>query len=229
VRVILFGATGMIGQGALRECLLDPAVTEVLAVGRAATGESHEKLRELVRADLFDLSPVADQLAGYDACFFCLGVSAAGMSEADYRRITLDLTLSVARTLVERTPGMTFLYVSGAGTDGTERRGAMWARVKGETENALLKLPFAGVYMLRPGLIRPLHGITSRTRLYRVVYAIVGPLYPLLRALAPGQLLTTEQLGRAMLVLAERGAQKRVLEARDLNALVDAWQKERAA
>ncbi len=149
------------------------------------------------------------------------------MTEAEYRRITYDLTLSVARTLSERSPGMTFLYVSGAGTDSTERGGTMWARVKGATENALLKVPFKASYMLRPGLIRPLHGVTSRTRLYRAVYAMVGPLYPLLRAIAPGQMLTTERLGRAMLVIAARGAPKPVLEAPDLNALVDAWEKER--
>src|SRR4051812_10840095 len=133
MKVILFGATGMIGQGVLRECLLDPDVERVLAVGRGATGQQHEKLSELVHADLFDLSPILDELAGYDACFFCLGVSSAGMSEADYRRVTLDLTLSVGRALAERSPGMKFLYISGAGTDGTERGGSMWARVKGET------------------------------------------------------------------------------------------------
>src|SRR5580704_18949501 len=139
MKVILFGATGMIGQGALRECLLDPGVEQVLAVGRGATGQPHAKLRELVHADLFDLSAIAADLSGYDACFFCLGVSAAGMTEAAYRRVTYDLTLAVARTLVERSPGMTFLYVSGAGTDSTARGGSMWARVKGETENALLE------------------------------------------------------------------------------------------
>jgi uncharacterized protein YbjT (DUF2867 family) len=150
------------------------------------------------------------------------------MTEAEYRRITYDLTLSVARTLSERSPGMTFLYVSGAGTDSTERGSSMWARVKGATENALLKVPFKGAYMLRPGLIRPLHGITSRTRLYRAAYAIMGPLYPLLRAVAPRQMLTTERLGHAMLVIAARGAPKPVLEAADINAVVDAWEKERA-
>jgi uncharacterized protein YbjT (DUF2867 family) len=223
MKVILFGATGMIGQGVLRECLLDPGVDRVLTMGRKATGEAHEKVRELARGDLFDLGPVAGDLSGYDACFFCLGASAAGMTEAEYRRLTYDLTLSAARLLAERNPGMTFLYVSGAGTDSGGKGRAMWARVKGETENALLALPFKAAYMLRPGIIRPLHGITSRTPLYRAAYAVLGPLFPLVKALAPGQVLTTESLGRAMLEIAAHGAPKPLLEARDLNALADAY------
>lgn len=219
MKVILFGATGMIGQGALRECLLDPAVERVLAVGRRATGQQHDKLREIVREDLFDLAPLAADLAGYDACFFCLGASSAGMSEADYRRLTFDLTLAVARKLAEISPAMTFLYVSGAGTDSTARGGSMWARVKGETENALLALPFKAAYMLRPGFIQPLHGIVSGTGLYRAIYAVMSPVYPLLKRAFPAQLMTTESLGKAMIALARRGADKPVLEARDLNAL----------
>ncbi|MFO0755726.1 MAG: NAD-dependent epimerase/dehydratase family protein [Byssovorax sp.] len=218
MKVILFGATGMIGQGVLRECLLDGDVTEVLSIGRSATGEKHDKLREIVHADLFDLSAIEGDLAGYDACLFCLGVSSAGMSEADYRRVTFDLTLSVARTLLKTSPGMTFLYISGAGTDSTEKGSSMWARVKGETENALLALPFKSSYMLRPGLIQPLHGVTSRTKLYRAVYAVLSPLSPLFRAL-PGLATTTERLGKAMLIVARQGAPKRVLETRDINAL----------
>lgn len=219
MKVILFGATGMIGQGALRECLLDPAVERVLAVGRRATGQQHDKLREIVHQDLFDLGPLAAELAGYDACFFCLGASSAGMSEADYRRLTFDLTLAVARKLAEISPAMTFLYVSGAGTDSTARGRSMWARVKGETENALLALPFKAAYMLRPGFIQPLHGIVSGTGLYRAIYAVMSPVYPLLKRAFPAQLMTTESLGKAMIALARRGADKPVLEARDLNAL----------
>jgi uncharacterized protein YbjT (DUF2867 family) len=218
MKVILFGATGMIGQGVLRECLLDPGVTAVLAVGRSATGQKHEKLREIVREDLFDLSPIAGDLAGYDACFFCLGVSSAGMSQESYRRVTYDLTLAVARALVG--PGMTFLYVSGAGTDSTARGRSMWARVKGETENALLALPFKAAYMLRPGFIQPLHGITSRTGLYRAAYAVAGPLYPVLKRLLPNLVTTTERLGRAMIRVAREGAPKHVLEGSDLNELM---------
>lgn len=226
MKVILFGATGMIGQGALRECLLDPGVSAVLTVGRSATGQKHDKLREIVHADLFDLSPIAGELAGYDACFFCLGVSSAGMSEESYRRVTYDLTLAVARALAAASPGMTFLYVSGAGTDSTEKGRSMWARVKGALENALLAMaspggPFKAAYMLRPGYIQPLHGITSRTGLYRAVYAIGRPLYPALKALAPGWVTTTERLGRAMILIARHGAPKTVLEVRDLNEVVD--------
>ncbi|HSQ62815.1 MAG TPA: NAD(P)H-binding protein [Polyangiaceae bacterium] len=217
MKVVLFGATGMVGQGVLRECLLDPDVEVVLTVGRSATGKHHEKLRELVHADLFDLSPVEDQLAGYDACFFCLGVSSAGMSEADYRHLTYDLTLAAARTLAAKNPAMTFVYVSGAGTDATGR--SMWARVKGETENALLALPFKAAFMFRPGGILPVHGERSRTRLYRIVYAIMGPLHPLWKALIPNAITTSERLGKAMLAVAKHGAPKPILETRDINAI----------
>ena len=138
MKVILFGATGMVGQGALRECLLDPGVEAVLAVGRRATGESSPKLREIVVDDMSDLSPVSGQLSGYDACFFCLGISSAGMTEADYRRVTYDIAVTAAQILVARSPGLTFVFVSGRGADSTERGRLMWARVKGETENAIL-------------------------------------------------------------------------------------------
>jgi uncharacterized protein YbjT (DUF2867 family) len=218
VRVILFGATGMVGQGVLRECLLDPDVEHVLLVGRSSLG-THGKLAEIVRADLFDLSPIADQLSGYDACFFCLGVSAAGMKERDYERVTYDLTLSVASTLVRFNPAMTFIYVSGAGTDSTERGRRRWGRVKGKTENALLRLPFKGAYMFRPGYIQPLHGVRAKTGWYNAVYAIMAPLYPLGKVLFPNSVLTTEQLGRAMLCVAKLGSPKPVLEAPDINGI----------
>ena len=219
MRVILFGATGMVGQGVLRECLLAHDVERVLAVGRKATGQRHEKLRELVTADLFDLGPHAAELTGFDACFFCLGVSSAGMSESEYRHVTKDLTLAVGELLARLNPTMTFLYISGAGTDSTERGRMMWARVKGETENALLRLPFQAAYMFRPGFIQPLHSITSRTQLYRLVYAALGPLYPLWKALFPRWVTTTELVGKAMLAVARRGAPKPVLETADINAL----------
>jgi uncharacterized protein YbjT (DUF2867 family) len=219
MKVILFGATGMIGQGVLRECLLDPDVETVLAVGRVSTGQRHEKLREFVLSDPSNLATVESDLADCDACFFCLGVSSAGMKEADYRRITYDLTLTVARTLVRLNPAMTFVYVSGEGTDSTAKGRSMWARVKGETENALLTLPFKAAYMFRPGFIRPLHGIVSRTKLYRAIYAVLGPLYPVLKAVASSHMTTTEQVGLAMLVVAKRGAPTAVLENRDINAL----------
>ena len=209
----------MVGQGVLRECLLDPDVESVLAIGRTASGQAQAKVRDRVIADLTNLSPLERELSGYGACFFCLGVSAAGMSEADYRRVTYDLTMSAARVLVRASPGMTFIYVSGAGTDSTGRSRSMWARVKGETENALLELPFRASYMFRPGFIQPLHGIVSKTRLYRAIYAVVGPLYPVLNALLPDYVTTTERVGRAMLTVAKRGAPKALLENRDINAL----------
>lgn len=217
MKVVIFGATGMVGQGVLRECLADPGITEVLAIGRSALGTAHAKLRELVHADLYDYSRVEAQLAGYDACFFCLGVSAAGMSEAEYRRVTFDLTLAAATALVRVSPALTFIYVSGQGTSAASA--SMWARVKGETENALLSLPFKAAYMFRPGLIQPLHGIVSKTPLYRAFYAVFAPLMPLVRKAAPAFVITTEEVGRAMIRAVRHGAPKKHLENRDLREL----------
>jgi len=212
MQVLLLGASGMVGQGVLRECLLDPRVDKVLSLGRSKTGQQHPKLEE---ADIRDLDSL--DLAAYDACFFCLGVSSAGMSEDDYRRVTYDLTLDVARKIA--TPRMTFIYVSGAGTDSTERGRTMWARVKGATENALLALPFKAAYMFRPALIQPLHGIRSRTTSYRVFYAITRPLLPVLKRMLPKYVTTTEQVGRAMINVAANGAPKTILESEDINRL----------
>jgi len=209
----------MVGQGVLRECLLDPDVALVQTVGRTATGVTHSRLSEIVHADLTSYAPIEPRLVGFDACFFCLGVSSAGMSEADYERVTYDMTMAAATTLARLNKSMTFIYVSGAGTDSAERGRIMWARVKGRTENALLRLPFKAAYMFRPGVIQPLHGITSKTAAYRILYSITEPLLPLLRRLLPGLILTTEQIGRAMLTAARRGAPKRVLESRDISAL----------
>lgn len=222
MKIILFGATGMIGQGVLRECLLDPEVRSILSIVRTPTGQAHAKLRELVVADLFDLSAIEPELAGHDACLFCLGVSSAGMSEKDYARVTYELTLTVAERLVRISPELTFIYISGASTDSTEKGRMMWARIKGKTENALLRLPFKAKYMFRPGFIQPLHGIKSRTTLYRVLYVILGPLYPLLKAAWPGLLTSTEQLGAAMLHVAKNGAPKPILETSDINGVTAA-------
>jgi uncharacterized protein YbjT (DUF2867 family) len=222
MKVLLFGATGMVGQGALRECLLDPGVESVLAVGRSATGTRAPKLREIVVADVGDLGPVESQLAGYDACFFCLGISSAGLSEADYRRVTYDIATRAAQALLPRNPGLTFVFVSGMGADSTGKGRVMWARVKGETENALLRLPFKAVYVFRPAFIHPLHGIRSRTGLYQAFYTVFGPLYPLWKRLFPRHVTTTEAIGRAMLAVVRDGAPKRVLEQPDINAIAEA-------
>jgi uncharacterized protein YbjT (DUF2867 family) len=219
MNVILFGATGMVGQGVLRECLLDPEVESVLAIGRSAIEQQHEKLHEIVLKTLTDLSSVENRLSGYDACFFCLGVSSAGMSEDDYRRVTYDLSLSVAATLARLNPAMTFIYVSGAGTDSSGHGRMMWARIKGKTENALLAMPFKAAYMFRPGYIQPMHGVRTKTKWYGTAYAIMAPLYPLLRRLFPRYVTTTEQLGRAMISVAKTSATKRVLESNDINAI----------
>ena len=219
MKIILFGATGMVGQGVLRECLLAPDVEQVLTVGRSATGQQSPKLRELVHKDFTDFSAVERELSGYDACFFCLGVSSAGMKEADYHHVTYDYALAAARTLAKASPGMTFIYVSGAGTDSTEKGRSMWARVKGKTENALLQLPFKAAYMFRPGFIQPMHGIKSKTPLYRAIYSVMGPLYPVLKAVVPKVVTTTEQVGRAMLKVARQGAPNRIVENHDINTL----------
>jgi uncharacterized protein YbjT (DUF2867 family) len=219
MNVLILGATGMVGQGVMRECLLDGGVARVVTLGRRATGTAHPKCRELVHADLFHLAPIEQELAGLDACFYCLGATAAGKSEAEYARINHDMTLAVAETLARVDPDMTFIYVSGMGTDSTERGRAMWARVKGRTENALLRLPFRAAYMLRPGIILPMHGIKSRTTLYRLFYSLMTPLYPALRALFPRAITTTEQLGQVMLRLARSGYSKPVLESADIALL----------
>jgi uncharacterized protein YbjT (DUF2867 family) len=220
MNALIFGATGMVGQGVLRECLLDPEVRRVVCVGRASTGQQHPKLRELIQPDPSDLSAIESQLAGLDTCFFCLGVSSAGMSEERYTSLTYGLTMRVAESLARTAPGMTFMYVSGLGTDSSERGRAMWARVKGRTENALLRLPFKGAYMFRPGFIIPMHGITSRTPLYRAAYAVLGPLFPLMRRFLPKAVTTTETLGRAMIAVGKGGYSKKVLETSDINGVV---------
>lgn len=219
MKIILFGASGMVGQGVLRECLLDPDVDSVLSIGRSATGQSHPKLREIVRKDLLDFSAIETDLSGFEACFFCLGVSSAGMTEQEYRRVTYDITLAAAQTLVRLSPPTTFVYVSGAGTDSGGRGRIMWARVKGQTENALLTLPFKRVVIFRPGGIVPLHGITSKTRIYRVMYTLTRPIWPVLYSAFPQLVTTTEQIGRAMLHVARWGAPKPILDTRDINAL----------
>jgi uncharacterized protein YbjT (DUF2867 family) len=217
MKIILFGATGMVGQGVLRECLADASVESVLAVGRRPTGQSHLKLREIAHDDFLDFSAIESQLTGCDACFFCLGVSSVGMDQERYRRLTHDITFAAATTLAKLNPGMVFIYVSGAGTDSTEQGRVMWARVKGKTENDLLRLPFRAAYMFRPAGIQPLHGIRSRTAWVQAVYVVAAPLLSLLNRVAPKYMTTTEQLGRAMIKVARDGFPRPVLESEDIN------------
>jgi uncharacterized protein YbjT (DUF2867 family) len=218
VNVLIFGATGMVGQGVLQECLLDPGVKLVKTIGRTATGTRDAKLRELVHQDLFNYASLEGELSGLDACFFCLGITSAGMEESAYERVTYGITMAAAETLSRLNPGMTFVYVSGAGTDSSEKGRTMWARVKGKTENALLRLPFKAAYMFRPGVIQPVKGVRSKTKAYRIFYMLAKPLLPLARWAFPNYVLTTEQIGRAMLAVARNGAPKRILESPDINA-----------
>lgn len=206
----------MVGQGVLREALLASDVKQVLTIGRSSVGEQHPKLQELVHADLLDYSTVEDRLRDYDACFFCLGASAAGLNEAMYTRINHDIPVAAAQTLSRLTPAMTFAYVSGAGTG---RLSAMWARVKRRTEDALLAMPFRAAYMFRPSIIQPLNGARSRTPIYRVLYGVISPVLSWARRQFPKHVLSTADIGIAMLNIVRRGAVSKVLEAADIRAL----------
>jgi uncharacterized protein YbjT (DUF2867 family) len=219
MKVVLFGATGMVGQGVLRECLNDTDVKAVLSIVRRSSGQPHHKLKELVHQNFLDFSTIKPELTGYDACFFCLGVSSTGITEQEYESITYGITMAAAKTLLKLNPGISFLFVSGTGTDSTEQSRTMWARIKGKTENALLRMPFKRVYMFRPAYIQPLHGIVSKTRLYRTFYAVLAPIYPLLKRLLPKYVTTTEELGRVMIKVARDGASKSVLENWDINQI----------
>lgn len=221
MNVVLFGATGMIGSGVLLECLDAPDVASVLAIGRRPSGRRHPKLREIVRTDLLAYDDVRGDLRGMDACFYCLGVSAVGMAESDYRHVTYDLAVAAAEAVAEASPDVVFCFVSGQGTDATERGRAMWARVKGMTENRLLSMPL-DAYMVRPGFVQPLRGVRSRTALYRGIYALLAPLYPLLRRALPSHVTTSVAIGRALLRVAREGAPDRVLENADINRLAGA-------
>jgi uncharacterized protein YbjT (DUF2867 family) len=216
MNILLFGATGMVGQGVLRECLLAD-VQVVQTVGRTPSGSQNPKLREVVHQDLFHYDAIAEKLSGFDACFFCLGVTSSGKAQADYERVTYGITLAAGEILCRLNPRMTFIYVSGSGTDSSERGRSMWARVKGKTENALLRLPFSA-YMFRPGIIQPLVGEKSKTALYNVFYTIGKPLLPILKKIFPDSVLTTQQVGLAMLGVARNGYPHRVLKIKDIRA-----------
>jgi uncharacterized protein YbjT (DUF2867 family) len=215
MKISMFGATGMVGQGVLRECLLDDRMTEIVSVVRSTSGQQNSKLSEIVLPDLTGIGAVADRLSGFDACFFCLGVSSVGMSEAAYTRITYDLTIAVANVLAPLNSKMTFIYVTGAGTSRDSRQ--MWSRVKARTEDALAALPFKATYFFRPGFIQPLHGVVSKTRWYMALYAVIRPFSSVLVRQFPGIATTTERLGRAMINVAADGYSKPVLESADIN------------
>jgi uncharacterized protein YbjT (DUF2867 family) len=213
MKVVIFGATGMVGQGVLRESLLAPDVEEVVAVIRKPTGVHHPKLREVRLTDFRDLTPVMEDLAGADACFYCLGVSSVGLDEAEYSVISYDYPMAAARTFAEVSPQITFVYVSGAGTDPDGRR--MWARVKGRAEQDIIALLPNG-YAFRPGLIQPTHGARSKTRLYNTIYTVTAPLISLLERVAPKYVTTSDRLGRAMLQAARTGFPSHIVENADL-------------
>lgn len=221
MRVVLLGATGMVGGGVLIECLEDPSVEAVLSVGRRTLGRSDPKLEELVAADLFALSEHADRFEGYDACFYCLGTTSAGKSEDDYRRITRDLTVAIVDVLVAANPEMTVCFVSGQGSDSSESGRIMWARVKGEAENAVIERASKS-YIFRPGFIQPLKGVRSGTALYQIPLTILAPVLPLMRKIMPRYITTTVIIGRAMIQAVESGYPKQILEGVDINELGEA-------
>jgi len=218
IKAIITGASGMVGEGVLHECLLHPDVEEVLVIGRRTAGVVHPKLTEILHPNFFDLSPVKDKLKGYNACYFCLGVSSVGMKEKDYHHLTYDLTMHMATILAEQNPGMTFCYVSGSGTDSTEHGKMMWARVKGQTENDLMRLPFKDAFMFRPGFMRPTKGLKHVPK----AYLFFTWLYPVLRPMFPNFVSTLKELGQAMINVTLRGYEKRLIEVKDIVRLAQA-------
>ena len=218
LNVIITGSTGMVGKGVLLECIDSDDVESILVINRSPVDIRHPKVKEIIHKDFFDLGGIRDQLIGYNACFFCLGVSSFGMKEAEYRRMTYDLTLGFAKVVLFLNPDMTFCYVSGAGTDSTEKGKTMWARIKGKTENDLLMLGFRAAYMFRPGYIHPMRGIKSKTPLYNAFYAVLKPLYPLLKRM-PKYVTDNATIGRAMIKISLFGFGKKILESIDINSV----------
>ena len=216
MKVIITGTTGMVGKGTLLEAIKDPEVESILVINRSSIWLNHPKVKEVLHKDFFDLSLVRSELKGYDACLFCLGVSSVGMAETDYRRMTYDLTIGFAKEVLAQNPGMTFCYISGSGTDGSEKGRLMWARVKGKTENDLMKLGFRDAYMFRPAFIQPFDGIKAKSNAVNTLYQIFSPMYFLLKRL-PAWVTDTRTLGKAMLRVARLGYKQKVLENRDIN------------
>ena len=208
----IFGATGMVGEGVLHECLKHPDIESVLVISRRPCGVNHEKLREIIHTDFLDFSTIENELAGQNACYFCMGVSSIGKKEEEYTRLTYDLTMHVANTLVKLNPEMTFCYISGAGTDSTEKGRSMWARVKGKTENDLMKLQFKVCYMFRPGYIQPTKGLKNTYKFYKVV----APIYPLIKLLFSKYVCTLQEIGLSMINVTLYGSDKQILECKDI-------------
>ncbi len=222
LKVIVTGATGMIGKGVLWECLDHPEISEVLSIGRRPVGVQNPKLRELLHPDFSDFESVSEQLQGYDACYACMGVSAAGLEEEEYKKLTYDYTLALAQTLYGLNPDMTFIYVSGQGTDSTEKGRQMWARVKGKTENDLLKMGFKQAFVFRPGGIIPKRGVQPSSKLYRVLINNLGWLLRLIKKMSPNAIVDTTQIGQAMIKLSTSGYPKEIIHPSDINGLVPA-------
>ena len=212
IKAIITGATGMVGEGVLHVCLNSPDVESVLVLNRKPCGVTHPKLKEIIHRDFMDLTSIEDQLAGYNAGYFCAGVSSIGKKENEYRKITYDLTLNFANSLVQLNPEMVFTYVSGVGTDSTEKGKSMWGRVKGKTENDLLKLPFKDVYLFRPGYIHPIKGLQNTYKVYKAL----SPLYPMFEKLFPNYVGTLKELGNSMIYVTQNGYEKKVLECEDI-------------
>lgn len=219
MKVLITGATGMVGKGVLLVCLENEKVTEVISIGRRKTGIDHQKLTEIEHVDFSDFTSVKDQLTGVDACYHCMGVSAAGMPEADYSHMTYDFSLALANTMLEINPGMTFIYVSGQGTDSSEKGRQMWARVKGKTENDILNLGFKMAFMFRPGGIIPKRGIQPSSKIYRRALLVLGWLLHLIKAIAPSSIVDTDQIGLAMINVHGAGYSKSIIDPRDILAL----------
>ena len=218
IKVIITGATGMVGEGVLHECLLHENIEEILLVTRKSCGITHPKIKELVHNDFYDLSSIASQLKGYDACFFCLGISSIGMKEPDFYKVTYTLTMHFANTVSIQNNAMTFCYISGASTDSTEKGKVMWARVKGKTENDLMKVAFKAVYNFRPGYMQPTKGLKNTLGFYKYV----SWMYPLLKRIFPNRVSTLSELGQAMINAALKGYTKNILEVKDIKALAKA-------
>ena len=214
IKTIVLGTTGMVGEGVLHKCLESPEVESVLVINRRPGGVQHQKLKEIIHKDFHDLSSIKDQLSGYNACYFCLGVSSVGMSEEDYRKITYDLTLNFAKTVLELNSDMTFTYVSGQGTKSSEK-GSMWQRVKGKTENDLMAMPFKATYMFRPGYIHPMKGMKNTLSAYKYM----SWMYPFFKLVFPGTVCTLENIGISMIRVCTDGYSKKILENKDINLL----------